>query len=140
MDASETAPAQKLITACRELAPLQGGMVKPMRVLICGIPNVGTSTLINTLVGKKAAKTGGEAGITKLEQSIVLASDFNLFDTPGMLWPRITVPERGYLLAASGAIGRGRSRPRRCGWRKRRPRADRAEPPGPPPDARYIRS
>ena len=106
MDASETAPAQKLIKACRELAPLRGGMVKPMRVLICGIPNVGKSTLINTLVGKKAAKTGDEAGITKLEQCIVLASEFNFFDTPGMLCPRITVPESGYLLAASGAIGR----------------------------------
>ena len=106
LDASEVAPAAKLIAACRALAPLRGGMVKPMRVLICGIPNVGKSTLINTLVGKKAAKTGDEAGITKLEQCIVLASDFNLYDTPGMLWPRITVPQSGYLLAASGGIGR----------------------------------
>jgi ribosome biogenesis GTPase A len=106
LDASETAPAARLIAACRALAPLRGGMVKPMRVLICGIPNVGKSTLINTLVGKKAAKTGDEAGITKLEQCIVLASDFNLYDTPGMLWPRITVPQSGYLLAASGGIGR----------------------------------
>jgi ribosome biogenesis GTPase A len=81
-------------------------MVKPMRVLICGIPNVGKSTLINTFMGKRAAKTGDEAGITRTEQRIALADDFYLFDTPGMLWPRIVVPESGYNLAASGAVGR----------------------------------
>ena len=106
LDASEAAPAARLIQACRALAPLRGGMVKPLRVLICGIPNVGKSTLINTLVRRKAAKTGDEAGITKTEQVIALASDVTLFDTPGMLWPRITVPQSGMHLAASGAVGR----------------------------------
>ena len=106
LDAGETAPAARLISACRLLAPLRGGMVKPLRVLICGIPNVGKSTLINTLMGKKATKTGDEAGITKIEQRIVLASDVTLFDTPGMLWPKIIVARSGYLLAASGAVGR----------------------------------
>ena len=106
LDASEPAPAARLIAACRALAPLRGGMVKPLRVLICGIPNVGKSTLINTLMGKRAAKTGDEAGITRMEQTIALASDVNLYDTPGMLWPKVMVPQSGYLLAASGAIGR----------------------------------
>lgn len=106
LDASVTAPARALIAACRALAPLRGGMVKPLRVLICGIPNVGKSTLINTLVGQRATLTGDEPGITKLEQKIVLAPDFYLFDTPGMLWPRITVERSGYHLAASGGIGR----------------------------------
>ena len=106
LDASITAPARALIAACRALAPLRGGMVKPLRVLICGIPNVGKSTLINTLVGQRATLTGDEPGITKLEQKIVLAPDFYLFDTPGMLWPRITVERSGYHLAASGGIGR----------------------------------
>ncbi len=106
LDASEAAPAARLLQACRALAPLRGGMVKPLRVLICGVPNVGKSTLINTLVKRKATKTGDEAGITKTEQPIALASDVTLYDTPGLLWPRITVPESGLLLAASGAVGR----------------------------------
>ena len=81
-------------------------MVKPVRVLICGIPNVGKSTLINTLHGQRAANTGDEPGITKVEQKIMLENDFQLFDTPGMLWPRISVEKAGYHLAASGGIGR----------------------------------
>ncbi len=106
LDASATAPARTLVQACHALAPTRGSMAKPMRVLICGIPNVGKSTLINTLAGKRATKTGDEAGITKLEQRIVLADGFYLYDTPGMLWPRIIVAQSGYHLAASGAIGR----------------------------------
>ncbi len=106
LDAQDAAPARKLIEGCHQLAPNRGGMAKPMRVLICGVPNVGKSTLINTLSAKRQAKTGDEAGITKLEQRIVLADDFYLWDTPGMLWPKIIVAESGYNLAASGAVGR----------------------------------
>jgi len=106
LDASIKAPAKALLAACHELAPNRSGMAKPMRVLICGIPNVGKSTLINTLAGKRAAKTGDEAGVTKLEQRIAIAPDFYLYDTPGVLWPRIIVAQSGYHLAASGAVGR----------------------------------
>jgi ribosome biogenesis GTPase A len=105
LDTSMSSPAKALIEACQQLAPNRGGMVKPMRVLICGIPNVGKSTLINTLKGKRAAKTGDEAGVTKTEQRIALADDFYLYDTPGVLWPRIIVEQSGFNLAASGAIG-----------------------------------
>jgi len=105
LDTSMHSPAMALIEGCQKLAPHRGGMVKPMRVLICGIPNVGKSTLINTLKGKRAAKTGDEAGVTKLEQRITLADDFYLYDTPGVLWPRIIVEKSGFNLAASGAIG-----------------------------------
>ncbi len=106
LDAGDTAPARALVEGCRQLAPLRGTMVKPMRVLICGVPNVGKSTLINTLMGRRAAKTGDEAGITRMEQRITLADGFYLFDTPGMLWPRIAIAQSGFHLAASGAIGR----------------------------------
>lgn len=106
LDASIKAPAKALMSECRLLAPNRGGMAKPLRVLICGIPNVGKSTLINTLMGKRATKTGDEPGITKVEQKLVLENDFYLFDTPGMLWPKITVPQVGFNLAASGAVGR----------------------------------
>ena len=106
LQASDAAATQRLAPACHALAPGRGGMAKPMRVLICGVPNVGKSTLINTLTNKRHAKTGDEAGITKLEQRITLADDFYLYDTPGLLWPRIIVAKSGYNLAASGAIGR----------------------------------
>lgn len=107
LDASMKAPSKALVDACFALAPTRGAsMTKPMRVLICGIPNVGKSTLINTLKGKRSAKTGDEAGVTKIEQRIVLQDAFYLYDTPGVLWPRIIVAKSGYNLAASGAIGR----------------------------------
>lgn len=106
LNANDGAAVQMLAPACQALAPGRGGMAKPMRVLICGVPNVGKSTLINALSNKRQAKTGDEAGITKLEQRITLADDFYLYDTPGLLWPRIIVTQSGYNLAASGAIGR----------------------------------
>jgi len=105
IDASTPAPAKAIIEACQQLAPNRGGVDKPMRVLICGIPNVGKSTLINSLKGKRAVKTGDEAGVTKQEQRVTLAPDFYLYDTPGVLWPRIIVAQSGFNLAASGAIG-----------------------------------
>jgi ribosome biogenesis GTPase A len=106
LQASDAGSSQRLAPACHALAPGRGGLAKPMRVLICGVPNVGKSTLINALTNKRHAKTGDEAGITKLEQRITLADDFYLYDTPGLLWPRIIVAQSGYNLAASGAIGR----------------------------------
>ena len=105
LDNSMKQPAKALVDACYRLAPNRGGLAKPMRVLICGIPNVGKSTLINTLKGKASAKTGDIAGVTKTEQRVNLADDFYLYDTPGVLWPRIIVLQSGYNLAASGAIG-----------------------------------
>ena len=106
LDSSEKSAAPKITAACRALVPNRKGIDKPLRVLICGIPNVGKSTLINGMVGKKSAKTGNEPGITKAEQRLFLADDFWLYDTPGMLWPKIIVAQSGYNLAASGAVGR----------------------------------
>ena len=106
LDSSETGAHGKITQACRAMIPHRQGIEKPLRVLICGIPNVGKSTLINGMIGKKSAKTGNEPGITKAEQRLFLADDFWLYDTPGMLWPKIIVEEGGYNLAAGGAVGR----------------------------------
>lgn len=106
LDTTEGNAARKLINVCRELAPTRGSLDKPLRVLICGIPNVGKSTLINRLAGKSAAKAADEAGVTRREARYVLEDGFYLFDTPGILWPRIIVAQSGYRLAASGAVGR----------------------------------
>lgn len=106
LDSSERSAANKIIATCRALVPNRQGIDKPLRVLIYGIPNVGKSTLINGMIGKKSAKTGDEPGITRAEQRLFLADDFWLYDTPGMLWPKIIVEESGYNLAASGAVGR----------------------------------
>jgi ribosome biogenesis GTPase A len=106
LQATSGAATKMLVSACHALAPGRGGMTKPTRVLICGVPNVGKSTLINMLTNKRHAKTGDEAGVTKAEQRITLADDFYLYDTPGLLWPRIVVRQSGFNLAASGAIGR----------------------------------
>jgi ribosome biogenesis GTPase A len=78
--------------------------IRPARALIMGIPNVGKSTLINTLAGRTIAKTGNEAGVTKSQQKIKLANNFYLTDTPGFLWPKLTPPEAGYRLAITGGI------------------------------------
>lgn len=74
------------------------------RAMILGVPNVGKSTVINTLAGRVIAKTGNEAGITKAQQRIKLPNDIVLTDTPGFLWPKLNPPEIGYRLAVTGAI------------------------------------
>ena len=106
LDTAHTQAAMALVRESRALAPTRVGLSRPLRILICGIPNVGKSTLINRLMGKRAAKAADEAGVTKNEQRLALADDVYLFDTPGVLWPRIIVAQSGYNLAASGAVGR----------------------------------
>ncbi len=77
---------------------------KPARVMIMGIPNVGKSTLMNGLHGKVSAKVGNEPAVTKVQQKIQLANGVLLFDTPGMLWPKVDNEDSGYRLAVTGAI------------------------------------
>lgn len=98
--------AKILVRECRGLAPQRLGMAKPLRVLMAGIPNVGKSTLFNVLLGRRLAKTADEPGVTRREQRVALADDVYLFDTPGLLWPKIVSYETGWRLAATGAIGR----------------------------------
>jgi len=69
-----------------------------------GIPNVGKSTLINVLAGRIVAKTGNEPAVTKAQQRIKLEDGIMLYDTPGMLWPKVENENSGYRLGATGAI------------------------------------
>lgn len=82
----------------------QGRVPRAIRMMIVGIPNVGKSSLINNLVGKKSAKTGNKPGVTKGKQWIRVRDDIELFDTPGILWPKIDDQTAGLNLAFTGAI------------------------------------
>ncbi len=88
----------------RKLVPNKDEEGKQLNAVIMGIPNVGKSTLINTLVGKAKAKVGNEPAVTKGQQRIRLEEGLYLFDTPGMLWPKIANENSGYRLAVSGAV------------------------------------
>ncbi len=96
--------AKNSCTDVIEKAQRQGRLVRPIRAMIVGIPNVGKSSLINKLAGKTAAKTGNKPGVTKGKQWIRLNKEVELFDTPGILWPKIEEDLMGIKLAASGAI------------------------------------
>jgi ribosome biogenesis GTPase A len=77
---------------------------RAIRSLIVGIPNVGKSTLINQMAGKKIAATGDRPGVTKGQQWIKFGTEMDLLDTPGILWPKFEDQEVGHKLAVTGAI------------------------------------
>ena len=89
----------------QQLAPHRNDAVKPLRLMIMGIPNVGKSTLLNALVKKKVAAVGDQPAVTKSQQRIDISSRLTIYDTPGMLWPKIEHPLDGQMLAASHAVG-----------------------------------
>jgi len=80
------------------------GRQRKFTAIIVGIPNVGKSTLMNQIAGRKLAKTGNEPAVTKSQQRIRLNEQWYLFDTPGVLWPRLEDQAAAYRLAAAGAI------------------------------------
>ena len=77
---------------------------KKIKVMVLGIPNTGKSTILNSLAGKKIAKTGDVPAITRHQQRTSLKNNIDIYDTPGILWPVIEPAKKAYLLAASGAI------------------------------------
>ena len=77
---------------------------KNLRMMIVGVPNVGKSSLINRLTGKKSAKTGDKPGVTRGKQWLSLENGMQLLDTPGILWPKIEDPNVGVNLAFCGSI------------------------------------
>lgn len=80
------------------------GMNRPVRVMIVGIPNVGKSTLINQISGRKGAKAENRPGVTRGKQWVSVDSGLLLLDTPGILWPKFDDPNVGLMLAYTGAV------------------------------------
>lgn len=95
----------KIPGLAQQLAPHRNDAVKPLRLMIMGIPNVGKSTLMNALVKKRVAAVGDQPAVTKSQQRIDISSRLTIYDTPGLLWPKIEHPIDGLMLAASHAVG-----------------------------------
>ena len=107
LEANNRSVAAQIPKLCRIIVPHKGVPGKTLRAMVVGIPNVGKSTLINTLAGKKMARVGDKPAITTCPQQIDLRNGIHLSDTPGLLWPDIRNQKSAYRLAASGAIGDG---------------------------------
>lgn len=83
------------------------GMNKPLKIMVVGIPNVGKSTLINQISGRRGAKAENRPGVTRGKQWVTVDSGLLLLDTPGILWPKFEDPEVGMMLAYTGAVKEG---------------------------------
>ena len=96
-------------TACAEKIrrDAQRGMNRPLRVMVVGIPNVGKSTLINQISGRKGAKAENRPGVTRGKQWVTVDGGLQLLDTPGILWPKFEDPNVGMMLAYTGAVKEG---------------------------------
>ncbi len=96
--------AKKMLTEKIERDRQRGRIFRPIRAMVVGVPNVGKSTFINKLVGKATAKTGDRPGVTRGKQWIKIKKNFELLDTPGILWPKFDDAKVGLHLAFTGAI------------------------------------
>ena len=83
------------------------GMNRPVKLMVVGIPNVGKSTLINRISGRKGAKAENRPGVTRGKQWVNVDRGLLLLDTPGILWPKFEDPQVGMMLAYTGAVKDG---------------------------------
>lgn len=101
---SQPQEVQQILELCRKIAPHREEIGKNIRTMIMGIPNVGKSTIINSLAGRTIAITGNQPAVTRRQQRINLQNGIVLSDTPGILWPKVENPHSGFRLAATGAV------------------------------------
>ena len=104
---SEFEPAVRSVLQYKIQRNAARGMNRPLRVMIVGIPNVGKSTLINQISGRKGAKAENRPGVTRGKQWVTVNNCLLLLDTPGILWPRFDDPLVGMMLAYTGAVKEG---------------------------------
>jgi len=83
----------------------KGRRIRSSRVMVVGVPNIGKSTFLNCLVGKKMAQTGAKPGITRGKQWVRVREDIELMDTPGLMWPKVEGEEQGLKLALLNIVG-----------------------------------
>jgi ribosome biogenesis GTPase A len=104
VNATQARNLRRLPELCCQLAAHRVESRQPVRCMVVGIPNVGKSTLINTLLGRSIAKVGNEPAITRGQKQYKLPNNIVVADSPGVLWPKLEDQTAAYRLAASGAI------------------------------------
>ena len=85
----------------------KGQVGRPLKIMVVGIPNVGKSTFINQIAGRKGAKAENRPGVTRGKQWVTVDPSLQLLDTPGILWPKFDDPQVGMMLAYTGAVKEG---------------------------------
>lgn len=96
--------ARRILAVLPGMVPPRNFIMQPVNCLIVGIPNVGKSTLMNALVGRRVARAANQAAITTKQKRVHIGDELTIYDTPGVLWPKIENEEASYMLAASGAV------------------------------------
>jgi ribosome biogenesis GTPase A len=91
--------------AVQEKMVARGRKPRPLRTLIAGMPNVGKSTIINSIVKQKKSKTGHQAGVTRTTQWIRVHPQIELLDSPGIIPPQLETQQMGLLLAVANCVG-----------------------------------
>ncbi len=101
---SSFVPAVKAVLQEKIQRNAAKGMNKPVKIMVVGIPNVGKSTFINQISGRKGAKAENRPGVTRGKQWVTVDPTLLLLDTPGILWPKFEDPNVGMMLAYTGAV------------------------------------
>src|SRR4051812_15362496 len=105
LSAKSRSEVKRVLTECQSLAPSRTTAEKPLRMMILGIPNVGKSTLMNSILNRRVAKVGDEPAITKMQMRHDIGKCMSLIDTPGMMWGGVA-QDAALKLAATHSIGR----------------------------------